>query len=870
MGLRDRFGYWWSQLNRRRAKEELSEEIRLHLEMEIQAQLDRGLPPAEARRRALRRFGNQERYKEQCYETSGMARLDGWLRDASYALRMLRKRPLFTLLTTVILALGIGSATAVFSVVHGVLLKPLPFHEPSQLVMISAAHDERGWDGFPIPHGALDAFRRQSRTLPEIAAFQPGSYTWVGGPEPLRLRGAEVTPDLLAVLGVEPLVGRPLDSATEPSDGVLISHGIWRRHFGGEPSVLGMKMRLEGELRTIVGVMPPGFSYPDQETQLWLPLPPDSGDNLWGRWSLRSVARIAPDASLESAREEVSALTEGFAENLPFGGGWRFTLTRLEDELLGEVRFGLWTLLGAVCLVLLIASLNVAAICLARTRDRRIELSMRSVLGAGRWILVRQLLVEHLLLALLGGLGGVVLAHALLGAILALSPPDLPRLEGISIDGSVLLYALLVTVLSGVLAGGLPAFGLTRYSGPRVVRAGSRRRLDSTGKSWSRQALVVAQVGAVTILLVAATLMVRSFQQVVSVDPGVRTRNVLAVSIELARDRYFQPHEWSSFFQTLIDQVSEIPGVQSVGATTGLPTRGVSAIDSKFRVEERPEPLPLETAGDSVSPGYFHAAGIPIRSGRPFHQSDGPNATPVAILNRKLAEAAFPGRDPVGKRVLASDDETWLTVVGVTGNVKQYGVDRETPPQMYRPLAQHPGAQAHLLVAADRKYPELAGRVKQVLQGLDPEQPVRAVQWMEDVLSGSIAARRFPALLLGGFGLVSLLLALAGIYGMLAHMVSLRTHEMGVRLAVGARKSDLLALILGPALRWTLAGLAAGLAGALPAVRYLESQLFGVRPFDPVSFALVAVSMPLASLLAGYFPARRAAATDPVRALRQD
>ncbi len=868
MGWRDRAGYWWGQLDRRRAKRELSEEIQSHLELEIQANLQAGMSEGEARRAALRRFGNPERYKEESYDASGLARLDGWLRDLAYAFRVLGKKPLFTVLTAGILALGIGPATAVFSVVHAVLLRPLPFEEPSRLVTISAAHDARGWDGFPIPAGVYGAFDQQSRALPDLAAYQSGSFTWVGGPEPLRLRGAEVTDGFFEVLGAAPLAGRVFGAGEQHGGEVLVSHGFWQRYLGGDPSAVGRTLRLEEEVRTIVGVMPPAFTYPEREVQLWLPLALDPADNPWGRWSLRAVARMAPGASLDSARQEIETLTEGFAENLPFGGGWRFALTPLEEELLGEVRLGLWILLAAVGLVLLIASLNAAAICLARARDRSAELTLRSVLGAGRWTLVRQLLVEHLLLAALGGLGGILLAHGLLRAILWLSPGDLPRLEQVSIDSTVLGFSLAVTMLAGLLAASFPALRSRRLQ--PAAQAGGWWRTGTVRASRTRRLLVAAQVTVVTVLLVGAVLMVRSFLEVIGVDFGMRTGGVWAVSLDLRPDRYVEPHQQAGFFAAALEQIRRLPGVEAAGATTGLPTRGVHQIDSSFHPEGQPEPLPLETAIDAVSPDYFRAAGIPILRGRPFQAPDGPGSPRAAILNESLARAAFPETDPVGRRVLASDDETWLTVVGVAGDVKQYGLDRDTPLLMYLPLAQQPASRAHLLVAADRHLPELAGMVKQLLYGMDPEQPIEAVRPMEDVLSESIAARRFPALLLGGFALLSLLLALAGIYGMLAHLVSRRTHEMGIRLAVGAGKSDLVRLILAPALRLSLAGLAVGLLGALAVTRTLESQLFGVRALDPATFALVIVSVLLVSLLAGYVPARRAAATDPVQALRHE
>ncbi len=868
MSWRDRLHYLRNQLNRERAEQELDEEMRLHIQLETEANIAAGMTPEEASRRARMRFGGIDRYREEASEASGFHVIDGLRRDLAYSLRRLMRAPVFTLVTSLTLALGIGSTAAVFAVVYTVLLKPLPYPQPEELVFVSSENESRGWDGFPLPNGAYHAFRSDSRTLQGIAAYTVQKATLLAEAGAERLDVVQVTENFFEVLDVAPILGI-LPEPAENSPSVLISYGLWQRLFGGSPSTPGRLLQLDGKQYTITGIMPREFWFPDHGHAAWLPgrIPIEDP---WRSWSVRGIGRRAGGVPLQSVQQEVDAIVEGFAEHLPFGGGWRFRVTSWQDRTVGEVRSSLLFLLGAVGLVLAVCCLNIANLYLARARDRRPELAVRTALGAGRRVLVRQLMTEHLLLSLLGGGAGILTGFAALRVIHWLAPGDLPRLSEISPGFTLPVFALSAALLSGLAAALLPVIRTARIDPAAGLRQGRQVQAETVRGSRSRNGLVTAQVAAATVLLVCAGLMSGSFIRVLRIEPGVRTENVLTASLALSPDRYSAPQQWLDFFTSLSRELARLPGVEAVGLASGLPTRGVQMMDSSLRVEGQAEPLPLNVGIDVVTPGYFSAMGIPLLSGRFFDESDRMGAPLVTIVNDSIAKRFFPGGDAVGRKFMSTDDETWLTIVGVVGDVKQYGPDKETPLLRYHPWSQEPQAKAYVVIRSNPSQPTEAETVRQVVRRLDASQPVTDVATMESLLSRSVAPRRLSAWLLNIFSGIALCLALIGLYGILSYTVSRRRHEIGIRVALGARRWDVFSRILWHGLKLALIGLAIGLGTALYTTSWLESQLFGLEPNDPFSFLLGTVLVLLVTLAAGYFPARRACKVDPVEALRYE
>jgi putative ABC transport system permease protein len=794
------------------------------------------------------------------------------LQDVRFALRQLRRNPGFAVVAAGTLALGIGANTAIFSVVDAVLLKPLPYPEAEGLV--SAGY---------LLRGEYVVLRDEGTALEELGLHQAGvGFNLAVDGEPERVPGAFTSPELFRVLGVPPLLGRlPLAEEANPGADavVLLSHSLWRQRFAGDPAVVGTDILVDSEPRTVVGVMPADFAFPDGTTRLWVPLGVDRGDpvGLWGGGGGQAIGRLAPGADAGRAQAELRALAPTMREANtlwvpPPGYGADREVVSLRDQVVGDARALLLVVLGAVGLVLLIACANVANLLLVRSEARRREVAIRAALGAGRGRLVRQFLVESVLLGLVGGALGLLLAHGGVAALLALLPAETPRLAEVAIDGRVLGFALGVSLLCGLGFGLVPAWGaFRRQIEPELRRGGS----GGGGRGSFGGMLVAAEVALATVLVIGAGLLVRSFQELLRVDPGFHTEveSVLSARVTPPEIRYGQAGAQRVFYAELLEGIEGLPGVAQVALVDRVPLSpwsGGWAIES----EETPHVPGLAAPVVQrrvVTPDYLGVMGIPLLAGRPLNELDREGAPDVALVNEAMAREHWPGQDPVGKRFRPVWwQDRWITVVGVVADVRQHGLGLEAEPEMYRPFRQEPEGEMTVVVRSAAAAGPLVPGLRAAVHAVDPEVPVSDLRTLERVIADSVAEPRLAMLLLGLLGTMALLLGAVGIYGVVSYGAARRTREMGVRIALGARSTDVLRLVLTRGLGLALAGVVAGAVAALGLTRALQGLLFGVRPTDPLTFAAVALLLLGVALLASYLPARRATRVDPMIALRSD
>ncbi len=803
--------------------------------------------------------------------------------DIRFGLRMLVKQPAFTLVAVLTLALGIGANSAIFSVVNGVLLRPLPYGEPDRLVVVWETEGAR--DTGPASAANFLDWRDQNQVFDGLTAVFPQPVTLTGGDEPERLRGLQVTPNFFQLLGVNPVAGRSF-STDEDATGrraVVLSHEFWQRQFGARPDVIGDTLSLDGEVYSIVGVMPAGFQYATEQADVWvrpprdIPVPPidlgDEADILQERglhW-LQVVARLAPGVTLDEAQAEMEVIASRLANTYPDDNTGRgINLVPMHEQLVGDVRPALVVLLGAVGFVLLIACANVANLLLSRASGREREVAIRATLGASRARLVRQFLAESLLLSLLGGALGLVLAFWGMDLILAMSPDVLPRISVIELDVRVLAFTLGISILTGLIFGLLPAIQSTRADLQDSLKDGGR---GSGGRERRRlrSFLVVTEVGLALVLLICAGLMMKSFFLLQDVDPGFNSDNVLTLRLWLPEAKYDEESRVAGFYDQVLERVADLPGVASASAVLSVPLSGSSA-NFSFVIEGRPEPAPGEdyAAGfQSVSSGYFRTMGIPLLKGRDFSERDDAEAPKVLVINQALAGRYWSGEDPVGRRI-SLDEEEWIEIVGVAGNVLHNGLDREPRPEIYLPYQQSALRFMTLVVKSHSDPMSLVAAVRSQVLAVDPDLPVYKVMSLDEIVAESVARPRFNMFLLAIFSALALVLAAIGIYGLMSFSVSQRTHEIGIRLAMGARSGDVFKLVVGEGMALALAGLALGLAVAWAITRYLSSMLFGVTTTDPWTFAGVCLVLAAVALVAVTLPARRATRVDPLVALRYE
>jgi putative ABC transport system permease protein len=803
-------------------------------------------------------------------------------RDLRHGARLLWKAPGFTAVALAALALGMGATSAIFSVVDAVLLKPLPFRDPQRLLVVWESNPTQNLKEMFVTPGDFLEWRNQTRALEALAAISDVHVNLTGGPnghiDPEELRAERVSSSLFPLLGVQPVVGRAFSSDEDQpgrTDYALLSHSLWQRRFGGDRSIAGKAIRLRDRSYTVVGVLPAGFSVLDSAVDIWIPLGLDPHDaRAAGMHFLTVIARLKPGVGIDRARTEMDMIGSRLEQANPaMARGWRPSLVPLREYLVGNVRQALLVLMAAVGFLLAMACVNVANLLLARGAARKKEIAIRTALGAGRGRIVAQLLSESVLLALAGGALGMALARGVVALVARLGPASIPRLAEASIDARLFLFALGVSLATGILFGIVPAI---ETSGANLNAALTEvGRGGTTGRSGRmvRNALVVAEVALAVVVLIGAGLLIRSFVRLRSADPGFQPSGLLTLRVPLAGGRNAAPDRRIAFFQQVAGRVATLPGVAAVGAVNGLPLTGLGG-GSTFAVDGRPAPAPEQRPVAllrSVASAYFRAMGIPLVAGRLLADSDTSQAPPVIVVNQTLARRFWPAGNPIGGRLVVDAGNARVAeIVGVVADVKPDRIESQDWPTIYSPYAQAPVAAMTMVVRTAQPPLSLASAVEREVHQLDPDQPVADMRSMEEVADRAIAGARFNTVLLGVFAEIAFLLAAVGIYGVVSCDVGERTHEIGIRVALGAQPADVLKLVLGHGARLALYGIAAGLAAAFALTRLMASMLYGVKATDAYTFAAIPVLLGAVALAASYLPSRRALALDPVTALRHE
>ena len=810
--------------------------------------------------------------------------MDKLFKDVRYAIRSLAKRPASTLVALLTLALGIGVNTAIFSAVDSVLLRPLPLKDSERLVSIWERGLKQGINQNEVAPANFFDLRTQSQAFEGIGAHGPQDVNLTGGnAEPERLNGELVTANVFPILGVDPALGRtflPNEDQFGQHHVVVLSERLWQRRFNADASIINRNITLNGESFTVVGVMPRGFFFPERETELWIPWAMEPGQASGrGDHYLRLVARLKPGTNLTQANAEIDGIAGRLSAEYPkTNEGLTFIVNSLHQDYSGDLRSPILILFAAVGLVLLIACANVANLLLAQATTRRREIAIRLALGARRWTIVRQLLIESLLLAGAGGLLGVIGAVWGVQALSKLLPESLSKLQNVTINARVFLFTLGVSLLTAVVFGGVPALLAARAKPGETLSDVARDTGGGLSGRHVRRVLVVSEVALAVVLLVGAGLLIRSFQILRQVNTGFTMENLLTMRMVLPMPKYAKPEARRAFYDEALRRIQELPGVESAGVITFLPL-SFNGMNFAFSVEGQPSPgdmkLPFALYR-VVSPDYFRAMGIPLQRGRFFDAHDNADSQPVILVNRRLAEQYWPGEDPTGKRLkigpLDSPNQ-WLTVVGVVGDVRQTGLYGDLRMDIYVPYAQERRvfiAPRDLVLRTKGDAASVAGAVRQAVWSVDKDQPVSHVRTMDQVFAAAISQERFQALLLGLFAALALALACIGLYGVISYAVAQRTHEIGIRMALGARPHDVLRLVLRQGMSLTVVGLVLGIAIGSVTTRVLSDMLYGVTARDPLTFVGVPILLLLVAFLACYIPARRATRIDPLAALRYE
>jgi predicted permease len=860
----------------------LEQEISSHLEMSARDHEGRGASPQQAAASARREFGNVALVQHVTRDQWSGRWFEDFAQDLRHGARLLRRNLGFTIIAVLTLALGIGANTAIFSLVNGILLRPLPYAHPNELISLNNA---------AYPKGALVALRERSKTM-DVATYAEGyEFNLTGLGDPIRLSGTPVSAELFSILGSEPALGRVFrtgDDAAGKNRFVILSNNLWQRKFNSDPSIIGHLINLDGTQREVVGVMPTDFRFPSPQTELWIPLNIDPRDahTYWGGDYMPTIARLRPGVTMQQADTEMRFLQSQVATLFPWTmpKAWNADISAvsLQTGLIGDVRERLLILLVAVVLVLLIACANVANLTLSRASVREKEIAIRASMGAARHRIMRQLITESVLMASFGGVLGLFLADAGLTLLKSTLPADTPDLLSVAIDWRVLLFTAMLVVLTGIASGIAPAFHSSRTELTETLKAGGRGATLATGRRV-RAALVIGELALAVLLVSSAGLLIRSLWALSHVNPGFRSDNVLTARVTPNENFCADQGRCFSYYRDLLREVRALPGVNEASLISTLPLGGrvqkrSSEVEGYEPTAEKVQPLFWMNA---VSPGYFNSMRLPILSGRDFNEADTNGNPRTIIISADTARRYFPNQDAVGKHIRPAGEENWATVVGVANDVRGYTLARDIPSYMdgmiYVPFG--PGAtledgnvpaEMTLVLRSSAAAPQLEQSIRGVATSLNPEAPISEVKAMPQILSGAASAPRSIASLFAAFAALALALGIIGIYGVISFFVGQRTREIGIRIAMGAQRRDILKLVVGEGLTLTAIGIIVGLGSALALTRFLSSFLYGVSATDPLDFAAVAALFAAVALAASYVPARRAMRVDPLTALRYE
>jgi predicted permease len=875
-------------VHHKQVEDELDEELRFHFDRQVEKLMRSGMSEQEAKRQARLGFGGHEQVKEDCRDARGTSFIELTIDDAKYAVRQLLANPTFALVMIFTLALSIGANSAIFSVIDGVLLKRLPYAQPERLVRIFLS--SKAFPKFPLnPWDFLD-FRARNHSFESMAAFTRGDVQLSDEGEPVKLNGFGITSGYFRVLGLHPQLGREFDFQAEaPGNGlqVILSDRLWRGRFGADPNIIGRKVTLNMQPFTVIGVMPAGTEHPGnvyhsvaygESVDVWWPFSFAGNPNQRGSHFMEGIARLKPGVSVQQATDEMNAMMAQIGrEHSANGTGWTVFLVPLYSEVVGNTRRLLLVLLGAVGMVLLIACANAANLLLARASARQREIAVRLALGAPRLRVIRQLITESLIISVIGGGFGLALAFGGVRALVGLLPADFPRAHDIHVSAPVFGFTLVVSVLTGILFGLAPALQASRTDPKNGLQQGGRTSTATRPQNRLRSALVVAEVSLACVLLIGAGLMLRTFLNLIHLDPGFQEDRVLTASLSLPRAKYGNDAKIERFYDQLAVNLNELPGVQSAGVGSDLPWTGYDENAGGFTIEGKRPPAGEEFHGryHMASPGYFSALGIPLLAGRFFTEADRPGAPQVIIINHAMAERYWPGEDPVGKRMSFDDqpksDKDWMTIVGVVGDVKDEPNSPEAKNAFWFPVPQTVWtADMSVVVRAQSDPRMLADAVRNAVHRLDPELAVADIKLMDQVADASVSTPRFTFVLVGLFAALAIVLAAIGAYGVIAYTVTQRSSEFGLRVALGAQRRDLLKMVLGHSARLAVPGTIIGVVLALSLSRVVQTLIYGVSAADPLIYGSVILMVPAVALLASYVPARRAAKADPMQTLRAE
>jgi predicted permease len=883
---------WWhlsrmrfrALVRRTRVERDLDRELAFHLQKQIEENIARGMSFDDARYAAKRALDGVTEIKEECRDMRRLNQIETILNDLRYAFRTLARTPGFTAIIVLTLALAIGANTAIFSVIEGVLLRPLPYARPDRIVRIFL--DSAAYPKFPLNPFDLRDFRMRNRSFESIAGIYRSDVQLSGSGEPVLLHAFQVTAGYFHVLGFTPARGREFTTEDEHPDIrlAILSDRLWRTHFQSDPGIVGRNITLDAQPYQVVGIIPPGVQHPGNDyhaiadgdtVDLWIPFPFQGDPNRRGSHYMEGIARLKPGVSPEQAGTDLNSIMAQLAKEHEAAKGWRVYLVPLYKEIVGSTQRMLFVLLGAVGLLLLIACVNAANLLLARSSARVREIAVRSALGAARSRIVRQLLTESIVIALAGAILGGVLAVGGVQTLVALLPAGFPRASGIHLDAGVFAFTLLIAVLTGLLFGLAPALTASRADLQQNLREGGPNASSSSRNLRLRNFLVIGETGLACVLLIAAGLMLHSFVNLLNADPGFRPQQLLTASISLPFKNYSKDPILFEFYNRLLPALEAIPGVRSAGLGSDLPWTGYDENISGFNLEGKSNEFNDKTSArfHGASVDYFRALGIPLIRGRYFTAQDTEKAPLVMIVNDVMAQRYWPGEDPLGKRIAFTDKPTekdWIRVVGVVGDIKDHPDSAAAKNAFWGSMMQQTGSfnNFSLVLRASGEPAQLTNAARSVIHQIDPGLAVSEIRSMEQITEASVAQQKFSLFLVGLFAALALVLATIGIYGVISYSVSQRMHEFGMRMALGARPWDLTRMVLSQGMRLSVIGAAAGLLAAAGVARLLGSLLYGVKTTDPVTFGAVAVLALVTAFVACFLPARRATAANPIGLLR--